>query len=165
MPPSTSTRTTSLIGASFWSLGADRPVGPVAERPLVPDLHGGQHDLGAHLDQLAHVAGAGDEVLAGDDEGVVDDAGLHAVEREVDLVAHVEQPGVVAPEVLGDLPLPEQAHDLEVALAAAHEELLVVGRERHVAVVVDVGVEPHVDEGVEDPPAQRVLVRRGREVG
>ena len=37
-------------------------------------------------------------------------------------------------------------------------------RERDVAVVVDVGLEPEVDEHVEDPAAQRVLVRRRGEV-
>ena len=55
---------------------------------------------------------------------------------------------------------PKTPHDLEVALGAAHEQLLVLHGEGHVAVGVDVGRQSLVDERVQDPPAQGVLVRR-----
>ena len=71
----------------------------------------------------------------------------------------------VGEQVLLDLPLAEDPHDLDLALGAPHEELLVVDGERHVAVGVEVGLQPEVDEHVEDPAAQRVLVRRRGEVG
>ena len=64
-----------------------------------------------------------------------------------------------------DLPLAEDPHDLDLALGAPHEELLVVDGEGHVPVGVDVRPEPEVDEHVQDPSAQRVLVRGRREVG
>ena len=71
----------------------------------------------------------------------------------------------VGEQVVLDLPLAEDAHDLDLALGAAHEELLVVDGEGHVAVGVEVRLEPEVDEHVEHPAAQRVLVAGRGEVG
>ena len=105
------------------------------------------------------------EVLADDDEGRAGHAGLDAVHVEVELVARLVQVQPVGEEVVLDLPLAEDPHDLDLALGAPHEELLVVDGERDVAVVVEVRLQAEVDEHVEDPAAQRVLVRRRGEVG
>ena len=105
-----------------------------------------------------------DEVLADDDEGGAGHAGLDAVHVEVELVARLVQVQPVGEQVVLDLPLAEDPHDLDLALGAPHEELLVADGERDVAVVVEVGLQAEVDEHVEDPAAQRVLVRRRGEV-
>ena len=120
------------------------------------------------IDDLEHgrrSAPRRDEVLADDDEGRAGDAGLDAVHVEVELVAGLVQVQPVGEQVLLDLPLAEDPHDLDLALGAPHEELLVVDGEGDVAVGVEVGLEPEVDEHVEDPAAQRVLVGWRREVG
>ena len=135
------------------------------EHPLVPDVHAGQDHLDRHLEH-----------------GV--DVGARASTRCSPMTTRVEPATPVltqfmlrlsslhvscrcsrsASRLVLDLPLAEDPHDLDLALGAPHEELLLVDGERDVAVVVEVGLQAEVDEHVEDPAAQRVLVRRRGEV-
>ena len=65
----------------------------------------------------------------------------------------------------GDPPLAEHAHQRRLGVDAADEELLLGGEERDVAVVVQARGEAVVDQDVEHPSAQRVLVGGRREAG
>ena len=108
------------------------------EHALVPDVHAGQDHLDRDLQHGVEVGTGGGEVLADDHEGRAGHAGLDAVHVEVELVARLVQVQPVGEEVVLDLPLAEDPHDLDLALGAPHEELLVVDGEGDVAVVVEV---------------------------
>ena len=90
---------------------------------------------------------------------------LTMLSRRVEVVAGLQLGQQVLRDVVADLPLAEDTHDREVALQAAHEQLLALDLERHVTVGVDVGLETLVQEDVQDPSAQGVLAGRRREVG
>ena len=131
----------------------------------MPELHRREHQLDRDTHGRRHARPGHEDVVARDGDRAVADAGLHAVEGEVELVAHLEQAGAVAGDLLGELPLAEDAQDLHLALVTAREEGLLVDGEGDVTVLVDVGLELEVLEDVEDLPAQGVLVGGRREVG
>ena len=150
---------------SVPSTPSRRSLGRRLER-RVPHLHDLHDEVHADLEQRRDVGLHRHDVLDADDEVVVGDADLGEVELEAEVVAALQPQVQVVGDLLADQPLPEDPHHRPVAVQAAHEQLLrrLADHERHVAVTVDVGVEPEILEDVENPTPQWVLVRRRWEV-
>ncbi|BDZ57300.1 hypothetical protein [Barrientosiimonas endolithica] len=130
----------------------------------VPHLHRLQQHLDGRLQQGLQVGVGADEVLGGDHEGAAGDPDLDDVEAQGDVVGGVELGEEVARQLVGDLPLAEDAHQRHVAVHGLHEQLLALHLEAHVAVGVDVGAIAVVLQRIQHATAQRRLVGRGREV-